>query len=944
MTAFGDLGGRDSINGLQRNVRALWAKSEPFHPLWCHLIDVAVVARAVAKRFGGVPNLPDSWVALVAGLHDLGKADAWFQNKSPELASQLERQGVDLPNREASVTDHQRRFRHEARSADWVQEWLLETAGWGCLAAPPVAMAIRGHHGDFQPKYCYEEDRGVSQLFWDTCRQELLEMLLRVLKPPTCQIDRFLNASEVGAKLSGIVVFADWIASNPEIYRFEKLPTTDEPDAYYRAATGEAQNALSRLRLDSFPEAVAASKVPSFREVWSGAELNGKLLRPMQQKLEELCQQFKLLPGLAIIEAPMGEGKTEAAVYLAECWNQMTGRSGCYLALPTQATANQIHLRYRRFLATRRPEASAPSLVHGMSWLVDDVSPVAAPQTFDDSESNKVDQLARDWFRPARRALLADDAVGTVDQALMAALNVKFGFLRLLGLTSKTLVIDEVHAYDEYMTTIMKRLLEWCRTLKINVILLSATLSLRQKQSLCESYAGKERRDQVVALLGQSEPRLTPYPLFTFVPIDGPAEAVPIEADPSRSRQISLRLHPGLLENFETTAELAIEVVKHGGCVCVLANTVRAAQAIFEVLSERCRSGVFPEIELFLFHARFPASRRNAIEERVTTLFGKDAQRSRPVRAILVATQVVEQSLDVDFDVMLSQIAPVDLLLQRIGRLWRHNRVSAERHGITGPVLHILLPPAGELKFNATERVYEREVLLRTSSLLRERTHFDLPREFRSLIEGCYGRGPLPNSMVSRDELEKAEIHRKQKQAVERAKARTHLLPEPSRHEFNPVRPAADEGEGDAYSYFVAQTRLGDESVSVLLIEDHELFTLARLSLDSKSKPPPREKLKVLFLQKVGLPRWWLMSVDRKTQRGEPCEALEGFDSFFTGEGWLSQQLVLPLKGGEWHGRDGNGQTFVIRNDEILGVTRRTLISKKETLHGEEEADAGQLG
>ncbi len=717
----------------------------------------------------------------------------------------------------------------------------------------------------------------------------------------------------------------------------------------------EAQSALKRLEFDE-PDHVAESRsdfttnpLPTFRDIWP--ELSSKTLRPVQQLLEDLCRQSTLPPGLAIIEAPMGEGKTEAAIYLAECWNQQTQRRGCYLALPTQATANQIHQRYQRFLAARRPDSSAPRLVHGMAWLVDEVAPVSSPQTCGE-DTDKSRQLAREWFRPARRALLAEDGVGTVDQVLMAALNVKFGFLRLLGLSAKTLVIDEVHAYDEYMTTIMKRLLEWCRALRVNVVLLSATLSLRQKRELCESYAGKERAEEVVDVLTRWAAETTPYPLVTSIPLAGRADAIPVDADRARSRDITLRVHPGLLEDFDQTARLTVESIANGGCVCVLANTVKAAQAIFDCLQQRQLDGSLANTELLLFHARFPAWRRREIETRVTDLFGKDAGEHRPRRAILVATQVVEQSLDVDFDVMLSQIAPVDLLLQRCGRVWRHERTPAERHGMTGPILHVLLPSGNELKFGPSEKVYDREILLRTLSLLHERPCFNLPVEFRELIEGCYAGGPLTNAVFPSDELQRASDKRVEKQKREQVQARTHLLPLPSRAEFNPTGNSAEEGEGEAHSYFVAQTRLGDDSISVLLIDDDELLAIARASLDVKSKPPRRALLKQLFLRKVGLPRWWLMSRPKHSKREQASEPSDGCEAFFEGDGWLRHQIVLPLRvvipqqASEWRGRDAQGREFVICNDNVLGVSRQALNPEGEVENGQskEEADAGQLG
>lgn len=927
-----------STSAISVQARALWAKTEPVHPLWCHLVDVATVAQALLPRFGSIPELPDAFVALVAGLHDIGKADPWFQNKAPELVSSLREVGIPMPDHDTALLDGQRRFRHEARSAEWVQN-LLVAAGWGVFAAPTIATAIHGHHGSFTTEFIYEEDASTRRM-WDDWRGELAGILQRVLQPESCRIDRFANASDVGAKLSGLIVLADWIASNPELYRYDSFPTSTTPEVYYQMASAEARIALERLQFDVMLPVSSTRQLPQFHEVWP--ELKERSLRPIQQLLQDLCQENRLSPGLAIIEAPMGEGKTEAAIYLAECWNQQTCRRGCYLALPTQATANQMHQRYQRFLNARHPASSAARLVHGMAWLVDDVTPQAIPQTFGGESLS----LATEWFRPARRSLLATDGVGTVDQALMAALNVKFGFLRLLGLGAKTLVIDEVHAYDEYMLTIMKRLLEWCRSLRVPVVLLSATLSMRQKRELCDSYAGKERLVEVADLLDRHTPESTPYPLLTSVPLTGCSVTIAADADASRCCEVVVHTHHSLLEDYCATAALAVQTIANGGCACVLSNTVKAAQAIFEELQNLHQSGALPQTRLFLFHARFPAWRRAEIEQEVTASFGKEAGSMRPQRAILVATQVVEQSLDVDFDVMISQIAPVDLLLQRCGRVWRHQRPPAERHGISGPVLHILTPPVTELNFGATERVYDREMLLRTLSLLSGRDSFRLPSDFRNLVEGCYGRGIIDSPLFAAAELDNAASIRDQQQAEFRGKARRHLLPPPSIREFNPSGNPAEEGEGETQSYFVAQTRLGDDSISVLLIEDEELLQVARSSLTPKSKPPGREVLKRLFLCKVGLPRWWLFT------REQPCGAAEGFDNVFAGDGWLRHQLILPTrvmvphKKSVWQGRDIQGREFEICNNNMLGVSRLALTSEERALDGEskDEADAGQLG
>jgi len=323
------------------------------------------------------------------------------------------------------------------------------------------------------------------------------------------------------------------------------------------------------------------------------------------------------------------------------------------------------------------------------------------------------------------------------------------------------------------------------------------------------------------------------------------------------------------------------------------------------------------------------------IEKRVTDLFGKEARDQRPHRAILVATQVVEQSLDVDFDVMLSQLAPIDLLLQRSGRLWRHRRTR--RGGATQPVLHVLLPPDGSRQFGATEKVYAREALLRTISLLHERPAFDLPANFRPLIEGCYGRAPLPNDLIPTEELETAALARDKKRAQHASLAKRHLLPEPRSDVFEMARKSAEEteGEGATQSYFVAQTRLGDPTHAALMLHDPRLFALAKTDLDEAQKPrseqkaPPRVQQKKLFLQKVNIPVWWLSNAQPR----------DGYAGFFEGQAWLRGHLVLPLRDGEWHGDDAKGRGFLIRDDPVLGLQRLAISSEGEDY---EEADAGQ--
>jgi len=867
----------------------LWGKTdranpERYHPLLFHMLDAAAVCEALALRFARTIPIPSAWLAYLVGLHDVGKADPLFQNKAPELADGLRASGLHLPL-------VMKPFRHEARSAEWVCEHLRQAHGWPPAQARLISQAIAGHHGSFHPGDANLDESVQRRPEWGQLRDSLAnEVAIAVTVPPSPPPE-FADLSRVGAALTGLIVLSDWIASNEELFLRPPLPYEADPRKYLEAARADAGRAVQRLHFESAEEAETVTSRPRFCDVWPHCTD----LRPVQEALEELCQRGVPV-GLTIIEAPTGDGKTEAAIYLAEQWRRSTNLGGAYIALPTAATSNQMHGRYAAFLTQQRSGVE-PVLVHGMAWLLDDLAPNQDAQTWGDDPDEG--DLSRDWFRNAKRALLAPEGVGTVDQAMMAALNVKHGVLRLLGLSSKVLIIDEVHAYDEYMSTILVRLLQWCRALETPVILLSATLSSRQKQSLAEAYGGASVLPQTASL--------APYPLLTFVSLEGGGFAVPVHDD--RRRHVCLERHEGLLTDPAATANLAVEQVREGGCACVIANTVADAQAIYGALSRFDLA----ETKLILFHARFRAERRQELEAQVTGLFGKDAGRDgrppRPERAILVATQVVEQSLDLDFDVMLSPIAPVDLLLQRAGRLHRHDR--GERPTGPKPTLHILLPAAGCFDFGATEVIYQRLPLLRTLALLQAREQFDLPQDFRLLVEACYGEEAIPEGVVSEEMLHDAEG--KWRAALEQAQAQAHLhlIPEPHPREFrlalNPRLPVGEAEEGARADYFHAQTRLGGDRRRVLVLHNpHDLEAVQQESA------PNRKTLRRLLLQTVDLPAWWTRDLS----------AEEGFAPIAQGPRWLNRLAVLVMRGGEWRGRDSRGRLVVLHDDPELGMQR----------------------
>ncbi|HEX8237987.1 MAG TPA: CRISPR-associated helicase Cas3' [Abditibacteriaceae bacterium] len=904
--------------------RLLWAKSDPYHQLWRHLLDVAAVVQVLWPRFGPVETMPPRWAAYICALHDVGKADPYFQNKNESLAAEL-RAFIEIPSRDDkriqdTMSDIQRYFRHEARSSEWLQAHLMKQHGWGKPATDVTTMAISGHHGTFGER-TYEEQNACPKQYatWQPLREELAQMLWTVLEPPSYTSKEFAHAVTTGMMLSGLVILADWIASNHEVFNYRTLHCHNEPQKYFEASRELAQQTIDRLELLPVPQTVAPKL--AFEHVWP---LLPKELRPSQQALQDLILQGGIAPGLAIIEAQMGEGKTEAAIYLAEHWNAQRHTSGAYVALPTQATSNQMHGRYRKYLQDRRP-GQHTRLVHGMAWLVDEASraePSLVNEGATPAEEAALENERRmfhEWFRPLRRALLASDGVGTVDQALMAALHVKFGALRLLGLRSKVLIVDEVHAYDAYMNTILKHLLQWCRALEIPVILLSATLSHRQKQELIAAYGGRTQE------LTSDQPEA--YPLLTFVATDGTTRTVEVES--KQHRTLDLIPHVGWLDNVDAIAELALKRIESGGCACVLMNSVKGAQDVFSAVQRLLKNKADKALakeNLILFHARFRAEAREEIEKLIEARFGKDATLeagTRPQRALVIGTQVLEQSLDIDFDFFISQLAPVDLLLQRSGRMWRHKR---KRPFGQKPTLEVLLPPAGIWEFGVSQKIYAPEVLLRTLGVLHGREEIKLPWQFRPLIEAVYSEQIPDLSPVPPEIISEAAAKHHAKVSIEAGKAKLHLLPSPSSRSFDMKRRTADESdEQEGANYLRASTRLGNDSRPALLLRDPNHIKSAQ-EATAKSRAPRRDIQKTMFRQKVNVPCWWLRDT----------KAAEGYTDVFQGEGWLGHHLIIPLKDDEWHAANG----AVIRDDEALGVIyeAKTDKAKAEEM---EEADAG---
>jgi CRISPR-associated endonuclease/helicase Cas3 len=818
-----------------RPLLLLWAKLghdayEQRHPVICHLADVAAVAwqlwnhvqrdapkQRLSSSLGLAPEAAGRWLAFWAGAHDIGKVAACFQDKDRSGAARtaLEREHFDFL--------HTADVPHGTISTCVLAEALADPADWPAVPAElarRIAVAVGGHHGVF-PAIADWHNLGEATLGndrWRQARREVLAQLARhlgvdALQPPTPPPE---DQHAFFLFLAGLTSVADWVGSNTRF--FESATGKVELADYLGSVAGKAEKALKDLGWLGWSPADSAPRT------FGGLFPKIETPRPLQSAVERLSPS----PGLVLVEAPMGEGKTEAALYLADFWTHAAGHQGLYLALPTQATSNQMFTRVRKFLARRYPEDRVNlHLLHGHALLSEAYGELRDRAEVYDRDDAPGAVVAESWFAQNKKhGLLAPFAVGTIDQALLAVLQTKHVFVRLFGLAGKTVVLDEVHAYDAYVSALLERLLAWLAALGCPVVLLSATLPRDKRLGLLKAYAGPDA--------AVTDDR--PYPRLTLAqPGDPPVvrvEHVPASAEVGKTVRLDWRDD----DPVRLAADLATALAA-GGCAVVIRNTVGLAQQTYLALAAALKpSGV----EVELFHARFPFGRRLEIEEGVLRRYGKPVDNPlRPVKSVLVATQVIEQSLDLDFDLLVSDVAPVDLVLQRAGRLWRHNK-RTRPPGIGGPAVWLLKPAEkdGVPDFGPSEWVYQRYVLLRSFLALARRSEVKLPDDIEDLIEAVYGRGALaiPDPEAWRQALAGAETAMKDEWKKDRQAAATFLVKPPDGEDdvlldFNQQ---LEDDNPDVPRDRQAFTRLAEPSVALVVLYDHG----GRLSLDPAGQRP----------------------------------------------------------------------------------------------------------
>ncbi len=458
-------------------------------------------------------------------------------------------------------------------------------------------------------------------------------------------------------------------------------------------------------------------------------------------KLQIAAMQTIQEPGIYVIEGPMGFGKTEAALAAAYRLIASGKASGLYFALPTKVTSNRIYLRVQQFLEQASVKSAELRLVHSGSWLLDTNPPIALRPNFDGEVQDHV-RAGRSWFASAKRALLTSFGVGTIDQALLGVVAAKHFFVRQFGLAGKVVILDEVHSYDLYTGTLIDTLIQRLRELHCTVIVLSATLTQARRQQLLQAGDGQ--------LLNNA------YPL-----ISGAAnQLIEVSCDPPPAKVVAVRfLEPSVL------LEDCLERARQNQCVLWIRNTVDDAQETYCRLKAANREDG-PSIAVL--HSRFPFFRREQLETCWMEALGKDSAK-RPAGCVLVATQIAEQSVDIDADLLITDFAPTDMLLQRLGRLWRHERLNrrgqpevwiqdvplsdAALWQATGTELHTAL--------GKSAKVYTPYVLLRSLQQWRSRDFVALPADIRAILEATYADPTNDEPSAWQELREQLEKHKR---------------------------------------------------------------------------------------------------------------------------------------------------------------------------------------
>lgn len=780
----------------------VWGKSEyqvpgsrRWLPLVTHLYDSAAVGervwdvmlsrnvrQTIATAGGMSLNQARRVFVFLCGTHDVGKASNAFVYKSPWLHQRIKDAETVLGNCPRPSRD----TRHETVSHVSLTEWLYEmssesdvpdrlrfrrAAGW--------SVPVGGHHG-VMPQHSGKRVRN-STIFdsedsawgvfsdsahWYNVRKSLISEMAEHCG--ISQDDVFHMAhvplADYGQNLlTAAVITADWIASDASLFAYgENLEDVVRPSAK------RADQALTAFGFSN--EWSPISIVPqNFSESFKSKF--GFTPSPSQTSAAKHINQH-MVAGEAmflLVEDSTGSGKTETGLLAAETLAANVGARGVMVALPTKATSNAMFTRVRSWMGTFDNGYYTTKLAHSAAALNPDQSTIprvgmgTAASSIHCAESRAV---VHRWMAGRHRSLFSDFTVGVIDNVLGVSLNRDYVLLPHLALAAKVVVLDEVHDSDVYMREFLFRALEWFGRYNVPVIALSATLTPSFRRQLHAAYTGQDVESVTLKELSTES-----YPLITS---SSPAGTCAVTRPPTLTRRKSIELETTPETGSAPLVEELRKRSRHGGCLSVVVNTVKRAQETYTHAVKE-----FPDWKVLLLHSRFTLKDRVDRERELIALLGKEG--NRPEKLIVIGTQVLEQSLDIDADMLITELAPSDVLFQRAGRLHRHNR-PGRNTAHTTPVMVITGVPCSEsapVLDPSSKAVYGAARMLSAAAAVNERKRIVTPDDVVKMVRDPQSVTEVPAAWESAFSAAVAEYRGREAQL--RQLPQGALVPRPER-------------------------------------------------------------------------------------------------------------------------------------------------------------------
>lgn len=685
----------DKLDGITLSTRRMHRK-EPWetvlgksipveYSLFKHLLDTAAFAeviidhvlseqqlRIIRKSLGVDEQVCRKIILFASGMHDIGKAHPEWQHNTLGIREGHLSLQDSLPMPEEINKDSER-WRHDINSGVFFEKNSVVS---NRHLRSFLSEVTASHHGDFArySKVKDHKDFTISKE-WEEAQQKIEKEMLSVLEISEEDFSTYRRSSTrvKGITLiTGIVVLADWLSS-----RSDFINSTADGSSYHQYYRDTKELALRHI------EKLGLGK-PEWKSGLTWAQIFPHIPVPndFQKSLVKNHELFQT-NGLTLISAPMGIGKTEASLYLAALNGSFSKNSGIWVTLPTQATANALFDRaveiHERIYSNKE---NSVALLHGNSSLNEAMenSYHKSKRVFTEDVLNKFENMddsdkvgfqgqydstvfVSDFLVEQKTGGMSSIAISTIDQLINTTTPLKHNMLRWLAVTGKTLILDEVHDFDAYTFALIKKFVEWAGYLDLNIVLMSASLSEKSQQDLIDAYAGGKDTKGVVPENG------IPSPSWVHVKNNQENDTLIVERSETIEAQTYSPYEINLIEtNAPTESILSIVSDNPDASTLVVAHTVNQAIAFHREISQR-----YPG-EVFLLHSRMTEQQKQGILKKILSYSGKPSPDNARIPHVLVSTQVVQQSMDIDYDVLISILSPLPEFLQRVGRVYRHDQ------------------------------------------------------------------------------------------------------------------------------------------------------------------------------------------------------------------------------------------------------------------------------